>query len=80
MREAAGALSEFRTFLPLYCPQAVAHLERALWHFEQAIVLCHEHPAVDYEDQDDPDADGGRGGDEDDDDGDDAPPPLRIKW
>ncbi len=72
MREAAGALAEFRHFLPVYCPEAVAHLEQALHHFELALQLCGQGVADDDDDEDDDD--------DDDEGGGGKPSGLRIRW
>ena len=63
MREAAGALAEFRHFLPVHCPKAVNHLEQALRHFDRALALCRESSGVDHDE--------GEGDDE-------LPPKMRI--
>lgn len=74
MREAAEALAEFRHFIPIYCPEAVEHLEQALRHFDVALALCDR----------DRRGSGGAGGADDDDDNDDddggTRPNLRITW
>jgi hypothetical protein len=71
MREAAGALAEFRRFIPIYCPEAVSHLEQALRHFDLAMALCRQSSGADRDEDD------GHG--DDDDDG-DVPLNLRINW
>ena len=67
MRDAADALAEFRHFIPVYCPEAVGHLEQALRHFDVALALCDRR------------ANGGHS-DDDDDTGDGRRPRLRITW
>ena len=78
MREAAEALAEFRHFIPLYCPEAVGHLEQALRHFDVALALCERSDCGGHggggDGGDDPDNDDDNGGD------DDTRPPLRITW
>lgn len=53
MREAAGALGEFRPVLDFHCPDAVAHLERALRHFDLALAVCRRSAEEDDDDDDD---------------------------
>jgi hypothetical protein len=50
MREAADALAEFRHFLHVYCPEAMAHYEQALLHFDVALALCGRARAADGDD------------------------------
>ena len=88
MREAADALAEFQHLLPVYCPEAMAHYEQALLHFDVALALCARseasaYPADDAGDDDDRESDDPGDEDRDDDGGDDDDGPgpnLRIKW
>jgi hypothetical protein len=78
MWEAADALAEFRQILPLHCPDAVAHLEEALRHFNVALAVCQQTVINDDDEDDDEDERDGDGDDDDDDDDVDDTPRLRI--
>jgi hypothetical protein len=44
LREAAGALAEFRHLLPAHSPEAHVHVEEARQHVEFAIILLEAPP------------------------------------